>query len=199
MHKLFNKLVLKKELGGVKNLFIIPDGELFQLPLHSMFKEIQGLNVYYSPTLTHLLTLPDRETINDNKKANYLWVQCPATGNLCVNGKPELNHPNCNNIQTLQCGNATLKSFYENCETNGYTHIGFSTHGFFHDHSKDAYVSHILFNDSFLTPYDILFRLDFSDVQTIFLGCCEVGSSVYTMRMKLLDFLQHFWLRKPFL
>lgn len=181
MHKLFNRFKeLKKELDGVKNLFIIPDGELFQLPLHLRFKEIQGLNVYYSPTLTHLLTLPGSDTINDNKEANYLWVQCPTTGNLCEKGKPLLNHPTCNDIKTLQCGNATLESFYESYEPNRYTHIGFSTHGFFHDHSKDAYISQILFNNSFLTPYDILFQLDFSGVQTIFLGCCEIGSSKYT-------------------
>lgn len=41
IHKLFCRFELKNELSGVKNLFIVPDGELFQLPLHLMFKEIQ--------------------------------------------------------------------------------------------------------------------------------------------------------------
>lgn len=196
MHKLFERLELKKEFGGVKNLFIIPDGELFQLPLHSMFKELQGLNIYYSPTLTHLLTLPDCDIIDNNKEANYLWVQCPTTGNLCVNGRPILNHPTCNDIKTLQCGVATLESFYESYEPTIYTHIGFSTHGFFHDHSKDAYISQILFDDSFLTPYDILFQLDFSGVQTIFLGCCEIGSSTYTDENEAIGLVTTFLAKK---
>ena len=34
MTDLLKKLKLDEELRGVKNLFIIPDGELFQLPLH---------------------------------------------------------------------------------------------------------------------------------------------------------------------
>lgn len=196
IHGLFNKLELEKELDDVKNLFIIPDGELFQLPLHSMFKEIQGLNVYYSPTITHLLTMPDRDTIKSNKEANYLWVQCPATGNLCVNCKPILNHPKCNDIKTLQCENANLESFFESYKSNIYTHIGFSTHGFFHNHSKDAYISQILFNNSFLTPYDILFQLDFSGVQTIFLGCCEIGSSTYTDENEAIGLVTAFMAKK---
>lgn len=193
IHK--NSLELKKELDGVKNLFIIPDGELFQVPLHLMFKEIQGLNVYYSPTLTHLLTLPDSDTINNNKEASCLWVQCP-TSDLCMGGKLMLNHPTCNDIKTLQCENATLESFYESYEPNIYTHIGFSTHGFFHDHSKDAYISQILFNGSFLTPYDILFQLDFSGVQTIFLGCCEIGSSTYTDENEAIGLVTAFLAKK---
>ena len=195
MYKLFNRLELKKELGGVKNLFIIPDGELFQVPLHLMFNGIQGLNVYYSPTITHLLTLPDRGTINSSNEANYLWVQCP-TLDLREGGKPILNHPTCNNIKTLQCDAATLKSFYESYEPNRYTHIGFSTHGVFHDRSKDAYISQILFNDSFLTPYDILFQLDFSGVQTIFLGCCEIGSSMYTDENEAIGLVTAFLAKK---
>lgn len=196
MVDLFTKLELKKELDNVKNLFIIPDGELFQLPLHLMFKEIQDLNIYYSPTLAHLLTLPDYVTINNNNEANYLWVQCPAIANLCIGNTPALKHPECNNIKTLQCDAATLESFYESYEPNKYTHIGFSTHGFFHDHSKNAYVSQILFNDSFLTPYDILFQLDFGGVQTIFLGCCEIGSSKYTDENEAIGLVTAFLAKK---
>lgn len=194
MQELFNNLELKQQLDDVKNLFIIPDGELFQLPLHLMFKDIQGLNVYYSPTLTHLLTLPD--TIDDKKEAYYLWVQGPATGNWCENGIPRLKHPTCNDIKPLQCENATLESFYQNYEPNRYSHIGFSTHGYFHDLSKNAYVSQILFNESFLTPYDILFQLDFSGVQTIFLGCCTIGSSKYTDENEAIGLVTAFLAKK---
>lgn len=174
-------LKLDEELKDVKNLFIIPDGELFQLPLHLMFKDIQDLNVYYSPTLTHLLTPSDSDTSKNNKAANYLWVLCP-TDDLCPGGKPILKHPEYNKIKLcpLKCENATLKSLPKEYKSNNITHIGFSTHGLFHDHSKDAYVSQILFNDSFLTPYDIIFYCNFSGIQTIFLGCCKVGSSKYT-------------------
>lgn len=181
MADLSKKLELDEELKDVKNLFIIPDGELFQLPLHLMFKEIQKsnkMNVYYSPTLTHLLTPPDYDIINNNKAANYLWVLCP-TDDLCKGGKPLLNHPDYD-YEPLQCKDATLHSFKKNYKPREFTHIGFSTHGVFHDYSKDAYVSQILFNKSFLTPYDIIFYCNFSGVQTVFLGCCEVGSSKYT-------------------
>ena len=177
MTDLLKKLKLDEELKGVKNLFIIPDGELFQLPIHSIFEDVQDLNVYYSPTVTHFLAPPDYN--NSNKAANYLWVLCP-TDDLCKDGKPIVNHPKYKHIKTLQCEDAALKSFDENYEPNKFTHVGFSTHGIFHDHSKDAYVSQIMFNNSFLTPYDILFRCDFSGVQTIFLGCCEVGKIKYT-------------------
>lgn len=192
IRKSFNNSELINELDGIKNLYIIPDSVFFQLPLHLIFKEIQGLNVYYSPTLTHLLTLANIDTINE---ANYLWVQ-PATVNLCDNDKPILNHPQFNDIKTLQCGNATLESFFEIYKPNRYTHIGFSTHGCFHDNSKDAYISQILFNNSFLTPYDILFELNFSGVQTIFLGCCEIGSSKYTDENEAIGLVTAFLAKK---
>jgi hypothetical protein len=178
IEELSKKLKLDEELKDIKNLFIIPDGELFQLPLHLMFKDIRDLNVYYSPTLTHLLTPHDYDIINNNKAANYLWVLCP-TDDLCKGGKPLLNRPDYE-YKPLQCKGATLQSFTKNYKPREFTHIGFSTHGVFHDYSKDAYISQILFYKSFLTPYDIIFYCDFSGVQTVFLGCCEVGSSKYT-------------------
>lgn len=175
----FEELTIGECLKDVKNLFIVPDGELFQLPIHLLVEDIQNnINIYYSPSLYHLL-YPFDPQIHEKEKNNCLWISCP-TPDLVFNYRSEKDIPNITNKETLVAKDASIDSFYEMCKPNKYTHIGFFTHGVFHNHSIDAYASNILFNDSFLTPYDILFQLDFSGVQTIFLGACGVGSNKYT-------------------
>lgn len=187
--KLYDELI-KNPI--IKNLFIIPDGKLFQLPLHLLGKNGQDLrkdnhiNIYYCPTLYHLLKpIDNSDKISEESK--YLWLFCPTpdlysrTNNEI---KPELSkldifEHNKNNI-ILEYDKATFNSLLNTIKTNKLTHIGFSTHGEFHDNSKEAYISPILLSDSFLTPYDVLFLLNFKGVQTIFMGACQVGSSKYT-------------------
>ena len=186
------ELKLYEELSNIKNLFIIPDGKLFQLPLHLLgreghdLREDSSINIYYCPTLNHLLSSPTGNYEAVSKESNYLWV-CPTLNLYKKDGEnmPELSmldiEENGKNNVVLKYSTATLKSFFNAFESNNkFTHIGFSTHGLFHDNSKDAYVSHILLSDSFLTPYDVLFSLDLTGIQTVFLGACEVGSSQYT-------------------
>ena len=47
-----------------------------------------------------------------------------------------------------------------------------------------------------MTPYDILFQLDFRGVQTIFLGCCEIGSSKYTDENEAIGLVTAFLAKK---
>lgn len=186
MAELSKKLELYNKLDGIKNLFIVPDGELFQLPLHLLGEKGQDLrrsiNVYYSPSLIHLLTRNNNGSFNSNETASYLWL-CSPTKDLCNcdgGNKPCLKKPDAKLIEALECADATLDSF-RRYNPNTFTHVGFSTHCAFHDHLIEAYVSNILFHDSFLTPYDILLSSDdFSGVQTIFLGACSGGSCKYT-------------------
>lgn len=118
---------------------------------------------------------------------NYLWVYCP-TLDLCTNekggSKPKLSRLNITEHSKksilLEYDKATFKSFINAFSANKFNHIGFSTHGIFRDDSKNAYISPILLSDSFLTPYDVLFSLNLSGVQTIFIGANQVGSSKYT-------------------
>lgn len=187
------KLKLYNELTNIKNLFIIPDGKLLQLPLHLLGKDGQdlrresGIKVYYCPTLYHLLTPLTGSSDTICKESKCLWLFCP-TPDLYnkKNGeiKPKLSRldifeRNKNNI-ILEYDKATFKSFLSTLNANMFDHIGFSTHGHFHDDSKEAYISPILLSDSFLTPYDVLFSLKLSGIQTIFIGACQVGSSKYT-------------------
>ena len=185
------ELELYKELSDIKNLFIIPDGKLFQLPLHLLGKGGQDLrkdsciNIYYCPTLNHLLTPTIDNTTTIGKEGNYLGVFCPTPDLYKENGEinPKLSKMDIvedkNNI-ILKYDKATLESFLNAFESNEFTHIGFSTHGLFRDDLKDAYISPILLSDSFLTPYDVLFSLDLSGIQTVFIGACQVGSSKHT-------------------
>ena len=66
----------------INNLFIIPDGELFQVPLHLLNKDGQDLrqniNVYYSPSLAQLLTPNMEKSSHYNEKPNYLWIRSPT-------------------------------------------------------------------------------------------------------------------------
>ena len=186
MNKLSKELELYKKLDGIKNLFIIPDGELFQIPLHLLGEKGQDLrkniNVYYSPSLVQLLATDIGNLSQDNEKASYLWVTSPTTDLYTTSNIPCLKEPEVEGTKTIECVGATLGSFKESYESDKFTHIGFSTHAAFHDNLVTAYVSSIRFSDSFLTPYDILLLpIDyFSGVQTIFLGACSGGSSKYT-------------------
>ncbi len=187
------KLKLYDYLNDIKNLFIIPDGKLFQLPLHLLGKEGKdlrkenGINIYYCPTLYHLLVTQTDTSDKTYDKCNYLWLFCPTPDLYSKEnseikpklGKPDIFKRNKNAI-ILEYNNATFKSFLDTFCTKRFNHVGFSTHGLFRDDSKNAYVSPILLSDSFLTPYDILFSLNLSGVQTIFIGACQVGSSKYT-------------------
>ena len=186
MSELSKELELYKKLDGIKNLFIIPDSELFQLPLHLLGENGQDLrnsmNVYYSPSLAQLLTTDIGNSFHDNEKASYLWVTSPTADLYTTSNIPCLKTPDVEGIETIECMGATLGSFYKNYKPNKFTHIGLSTHAAFHDNLVTAYVSSIRFSDSFLTPYDILLLPTdyFSGVQTIFLGACSGGSSKYT-------------------
>ncbi|KAF5415057.1 MAG: hypothetical protein C5S48_06795 [Candidatus Methanogaster sp.] len=186
MNKLSKELELYKKLDGIKNLFIIPDGGLFQLPLHLLGENghdlRKSMNVYYSPSLAQLLDMNMDDSFHDNEKANYLWLTSPTIDLHTTSNKPCLKKPSAEEIETIECMNATLNSFKESYESNKFTHVGFSTHAAFHDNLVTAYVSSIRFSDSFLTPYDILLLPTdyFSGVQTIFLGACSGGSSKYT-------------------
>lgn len=168
----------------IKNLFIIPDGELFQVPLYLLDENGQDLrkriNVYYSPSLTQLLKRNKLESSNKTKNKDHLWI-CSPTKDLYINDNEAcLKIPDSNKITTLECTKATLNSFIKIYTTNNFTHVGFSTHSAFHDDLVTAYISFIRFHDSFLTLYDILFKLNFSGVKTIFLGTCCGGSTKYT-------------------
>lgn len=186
MSELSEDLGLYKKFDGVKNLFIIPDGELFQLPLHLLGENghdlRKSMNVYYSPSLAQLLTSDIGNSFYDNEKASYLWVTSPTKDLYTTSNIPCLKKPDVEGIKTIECMGATLGSFKESYESNKFTHVGFSTHAAFHDNLVTAYVSSIRFSDSFLTPYDILLLPTdyFSGVQTIFLGACSGGSSKYT-------------------
>jgi len=189
--KLYDELIKIKN-PSIKNLFIIPDGKLFQLPLHLLGKNGQDLrkdnriNIYYCPTLYHLLK-PIENSDEISEESKYLWLFCPTPDLYSrTNGeiKPVLSkldifERNKNNI-ILEYDKATYNLLLNTIKTNKLTHIGFSTHGEFHDNSKEAYISPILLSDSFLTPYDVLFLFNLKGVQTIFMGACQVGSSKYT-------------------
>ena len=187
MDELSSELKLYEKLDGIKNLFIIPDGELFQLPLHLLSKNGHdlrtGMNVYYSPSLNQLLNT-DMGASLGNEKASYLWLTSPTMDLYTTSNEPCLKTPNANEneIDTIECMDATLESFKSRYMQKKFTHVGLSTHAAFHDNLVTAYVSSIRFSDSFLTSYDILLlHADyFSGVQTIFLGACSGGSSRYT-------------------
>lgn len=169
----------------IKNVYIIPDGELFQVPLHLLSEDGKDLrkniNVYYSPSLIQLLTSNMKESDHNVEKFSYLWFRSPTRDLHTIDDKPCLKKPNAEEITTFECMNATLNSFNEIYEKNKYTHVGFSTHCGFHNNLVTAYVSFIRFYDSFLTTYDILMLpSDYFNHTTIFVGACSGGLSKFT-------------------
>lgn len=197
MAEFSERLKLYECLNGIKNLFIIPDGKLFQLPLHLLGKKGRDLRtdmhikIYYCPSLYHLVTsLTGNNTSHNNtsyEDCNYLWVYCP-TSDLYARreggSESKLSRLNITGHSKksilLEYDKATFESFINAFGDNKFNHIGFSTHGIFRDDSKNAYISPVLLSNSFLTPYDVLFSLNLNGVQTIFIGACQVGSSKYT-------------------
>jgi len=189
MKELADDLKIYNEIKDVKNIFILPDGELFQLPLHLLEKEGNDLRktkcVYYSPSLTYLLNKQADESSDKLKAKKYLWICSPAKDLFTTEKSPCLHKPRVGpkNIDFLECEEGTLENFnemYEDNKDNKYTHIGFSTHAAFHDNVVTSYVSLIKLYDSFLTTYDILLLMNFNNIETIFLGACSGALTKYT-------------------
>ena len=184
----------------INNLFIIPDGELFQVPLHLLNKDGQDLrkniNVYYSPSLAQLM----EKSYHYNEESNYLWMRSPTKDLYTKENIPCLKKPAVEEIVTLECMNAKLDSFYEKYENNKFTHLGFSTHCGFHNNLVNAYVSFIRFHDSFLTTYDILMLHPkyFKHLKTIFLGACSGGSSKFTDENEAVGLVTAFLAKKAY-
>lgn len=178
-------IILKEE--QINNIFIIPDGELFQVPLHLINEEGEDLrikyNVYYSPSLNYVLRT---KSVNNLSKAKYLWITSPSNQyqNLCKGNKPILDIPikftEDNTI--LKCKEATQRNLEERLSKQKYTHVCFSSHCYFSDDIVTSYASHILLNNSFITPYDfLLMNTEYLDsISTVFIGACSGGSSKYT-------------------
>ncbi|MDD3245701.1 MAG: CHAT domain-containing protein [Methanosarcina sp.] len=187
MAELAEAFKLYDKLNGVKNIFFVPDGELFQVPLHLLGNEGTDLranySVYYAPTLTHLMRLGINKQPFSKKENNYLWICSPTKDLYTTQNIPCLYKPRDEGkkITLLECADGTLEEFYRAFKPpTKYTNIGFSTHSAFHNNVVTAYVSLLRFHDSFLTTYDILLFLDLKDVETIFIGACCGGLTKIT-------------------
>lgn len=186
MGELAKELKIYNEMADFTNIFIIPDGELSQIPLHLLDKFGQDLRkskcVYYSPSLTYLLNTQVTVPLKSPKDDKYLWIRSPTKDLFTSKNGPCLEKPNIDpkNITLLECAGGTLEKFNELYGDGRYTHIGFSTHAAFHDNLVTAYVSLIKFYDSFLTTYDILLLMNFTNIEAIFLGACSGALTKYT-------------------
>lgn len=200
MKELADKLGIYNEIKDVKNIFILPDGELFQFPLHLLDKgeDLRKTKcVYYSPSLTYLLNKQADEPLVKLNAKKYLWI-CSPTKDLFTTGKHPCLHKvkaDNKNIDFLECEAATLGKFNELYEDNKYTHIGFSTHAAFHDNVVTSYVSLINLYDSFLTTYDILLLMNFTNIETIFLGACSGALTKYTDENESIGLVTAFLIR----
>lgn len=185
MAELAEAFKLYDKLNGYKNIFFVPDGELFQVPLHLLGNEGTDLrinySVYYAPSLTHLLRLDIHRQSISKKEENYLWICSPTKDLFTTQNTPCLRKlRDVKKIKHLECADATLENFYKELRPNEYTNIGFSTHSAFHNHVVIAYASLLRFHDSFLTTYDILLFLDLKGVETVFIGACCGGLTTVT-------------------
>ncbi|MDI9395292.1 MAG: CHAT domain-containing protein [Euryarchaeota archaeon] len=188
MAKLAKKLNLQENLENVKNIFIIPDGELFQIPLHLLGFDGGDFaidlridyQVYYAPSLLHLIESRANRLTCTKRDDNYLWLYSPTTDLSTLENplyKPKFNGKK---FKLIESKDGTLENFELNFKPNEYTHVGFSTHAYFQNNMATAYVSYLKLYDSFLTTYDILLSMDFSGIETVFLGACSGASSKYT-------------------
>ena len=188
MAQLANKLNLQENLDNVKNIFIIPDGELFQIPLHILGSDGEEFakdlrvdyQVYYAPSLLHLIGSKANRSTCTKREDNYLWLYSPTRDLSTLEkplSKPEISREK-NTLIEFESG--TLENFEINFKPNEYTHVGFSTHALVQNNMATAYVSLLKLYDSFLTTYDILLSMDCSGVETVFLGACSGASSKYT-------------------
>ncbi|MDW5551503.1 CHAT domain-containing protein [Methanosarcina sp.] len=177
---------LYDKLDRVKNIFFVPDGELFQIPLHLLGNEGTDLrtkySVYYASSLTHLMKLNINKSSFSKKERSCLWLCAPTKDLFATQNVPCLYKPKDEGkkITLLEYADGTLGNFYEKFEHEEYTNIGFSTHAAFHDNVVTAYVSLLRFYDSFLTTYDILLFMDLRGVETVFLGACCGASTKFT-------------------
>lgn len=186
MAELAKAFTLYDKLDKVKNIFFVPDGELFQIPLHLLGTEGTDLrinySVYYAASLTHLMGSNINKLPFSKKERNYLWLCSPTKDLFTTQNIPCLYKPKVEGktITLLECADGTLEKFYRTFEHIKYTNIGFSTHAAFHNNVVTAYVSLLRFYDSFLTTYDILLLMDLRGVETVFLGACCGASTKST-------------------
>ncbi|MGB9929028.1 MAG: CHAT domain-containing protein [Methanosarcina sp.] len=190
MGKLNNSINFSKFIKDhhIKNIFFIPDGELFKFPLHILNEEGDDLrknyNVYYSPSITYLLKKTKEKP--KQKNARYLWLSSPYNNynNLCSE-KPHLStlpldFKNNNNI-LLECKDANLDKFNSYTKNNEYTHLCISTHCSYNDNIITAYATAIILHNSLITPYDFIIREHkFNNLINVFIGACSGGLCKYT-------------------
>lgn len=171
--KIINPIL--KELQGINNLIIIPSGNIFLIPLHSVpISDKERLCDYYNVSY-----LPSFYLLNKNK----LVIPSHERMDILSIENPTFDLPftryetNCISSlfprkKVLVGKNATRNIIITNMPSSTYIH--FSCHGYYN--WKDVYSSGLELNDGNLSFKEILdAELDLCHIKLVTLSACETG------------------------